>query len=157
MDMAPVIDDQPIANNVQTLEDDEAARKAADEASRKNEENALNAAKKLIELPIDQYALNQTEPAAYQIQRLDEKIVLLQQYPNLRFYIYGHTCDIDTRNANERVGFGRHAQAKAYLISKGIDESRILGCESKRDTQPVAPNTSEANRRKNRRVQLIIP
>ena len=134
----------------------EAARKAAEAAASKAKDDELNAVKKLIEQPIDHYALNQTKPAAFQKQRLDEKIALLKQYPNLRFYIYGHTCNIGTKNANERVGTGRDAEARAYLISKGIDESRILGNENKRDSQPVAPNTDEASRKLNRRVQIVV-
>jgi len=138
------------------LEDCETARKAAEEDVRKVEEDAMDALKKLLELPIDHYVLNQTEPAEYQRRRLDEKIAVLKQYPHLRFYIQGHTCDIGTTSANERVGFGRDVGARAYLIANGIDESRILGVECKRDTMPVAPNTNETNRRMNRRVVIVL-
>jgi len=145
------------------LQDSETARKVAEknleeteEALRRFEKDAMNALKRLLELPIDHYALNQTEPAEYQKKRLDEKIAILKQYPDLKFYIQGHTCDIGTTSANERVGFGRDVGARAYLIANGIDPSRILGNLCKRDTEPVAPNTNEVNRRLNRRVQLII-
>ena len=131
------------------LEESEAARKAA-------EEETMNALKKWLEMPIDHYALNQTEPREYQRQRLDEKIVILNQYPDLKFYIEGHTCDIGLTSANERVGYGRDVGARAYLIAHGIDPSRILGNLCRRDTQPVVPNTNEENRLLNRRVQLII-
>jgi len=114
------------------------------------------AVKRIIEQPIDNYALNQTDVADYQRERLDEKIVLLQQYPKVQFYIYGHTCDLGTKEVNERVGLGRAAQAKAYMISKGIAESRILSISSKRDTEPVVLNSNEENRRKNRRVVIIL-
>ena len=118
--------------------------------------DALNKAKKQIEEPIDNYALNQSDVAAYQQKRLEEKIAQLQKYPDLRFYIQGHTCDLGTAEVNEKVGLARAAKVKAYLISKGIKENRILGISSKRDTQPVAPNTNEDNRRKNRRVEILI-
>ena len=134
----------------------EVAREAAEEARRKTEKETIDVVIKQLGQPIDQYALNQTEPGEYQKQKLDEKIALLKQYPNLKFYIQGHTCDIGTREANERVGFGRDVGVRAYMISQGIDPNRILGTECKRDTMPLVPNTSEENRRKNRRVQLII-
>ena len=121
-----------------------------------DKDDGLNAAKILIERPIDNYTVNQSDVAAYQQQRLDEKIALLKQYKNLRFYLEGHTCDLGTKEVNERVGLARAAKVKAYMISNGIDESRILGISSKRDTQPVVPNTSEDNRRKNRRVTVIL-
>jgi len=115
-----------------------------------------DAMRRLIELPIDHYALNQTEPEEYQRYRLDLKIELLQAYPDVKFHIQGHTCDIGTTEANERVGLGRDVKAKAYMISKGIDPSRILGNECQRDRMPVAPNINEPNRRLNRRVVIII-
>ncbi|MCL2413809.1 MAG: OmpA family protein [Bacteroidales bacterium] len=134
----------------------EAAEETLHKAGEATEEERMNAIIKQLGQPIDRYALNQVEPGEYQKQKLDEKIALLKQYPNLKFYIQGHTCDIGTREANERVGFGRDVGVRAYIISQGIDPSRILGVECKRDTMPLVPNTSEENRRKNRRVQLII-
>ena len=135
-------------------QEQEAQRKAQQEAQQ--ETNALNVAKRQIQQPIENYDLSQTDVVAYQKKILDEKIALLQQYPNLRFYIYGHTCEIGSKEVNERVGLERAAKAKAYMRSKGIAENRILGIASKRDTEPVVPNTSEENRKKNRRVQLVI-
>ena len=145
------------------LAESEAARKATEqeledtkEKLREADEKAKAAAIRFLEQPIDHYALNQTEPGDYQRKRLDEKIVVLKEYPDLKFYIYGHTCDKGVTSANERVGFGRDAGVRAYLIANGIDESRILDHICKRDTQPVMPGTTEENRRKNRRVELVI-
>jgi outer membrane protein OmpA-like peptidoglycan-associated protein len=45
--------------------------------------------------------------------------------------------------------------AKQYLVEKGIAASRITTI-SKGKTEQIAPNTSEENRRKNRRVMIII-
>jgi flagellar motor protein MotB len=42
------------------------------------------------------------------------------------------------------------------MISKGIDESRIIGIGSKLDAEPIIPNTSEENRALNRRVEIVI-
>ena len=128
---------------------EEEARKAAEAA-------ALETAKKQIELPINNYSLPIEKVGDYQRGRLDEKIAILKQYPHLRFYIYGHTCDLGTHEANERVGLGRAENTKQYLISNGIDPSRILGIASKRDTEPLVPNTSEDNRKYNRRVEIIV-
>ena len=146
---------EPIEETPETVEETpEPVEEVTPEVPAKDD--GLNEAKKLIEKPIDNYILNQTNVEAYQQQRLEEKIVLLLKYPDLRFYIQGHTCDLGTKEVNERVGLGRAVKVKAYLISKGINENRILGISSKRDTEPVVPNNSEDNRRKNRRVTLMI-
>ena len=145
---------------------EEAARKAAEEATRRSAEEAalkasaekaaLNEAIRQIQIPVDSYVLNQTDPNESQKQNLDEKIALLKKYPNLTFHIQGHTCDIGSNEENERIGSRRDIKAKAYIVSKGIAESRILSSASKGETEPLVPNTSEENRKLNRRVQLLI-
>jgi outer membrane protein OmpA-like peptidoglycan-associated protein len=130
------------------------------EIQRRAEEEALRQAKAKaifdIGEPIINYTLSQMETATVQIQQLDEKVALLQQFPDVEFYLIGHTCDVGTREQNERVGLARAENAKKYLISQGIAEKRILGTATKRDTEPLVPNSSEANRRINRRVQFIV-
>ena len=126
-------------------------------ARRQAEAAALNAAKRVIEQPIDHFDLSEMELDDFQKRILDEKIELLQQYPNLRFIIYGHTCDAGSEEVNMRAGLARATVVKDYLISKGIAENRILSISSKGKSEPVLPNTSEDNRQRNRRVQLLIP
>jgi OOP family OmpA-OmpF porin len=57
---------------------------------------------------------------------------------------------------NDRVALQRAEKVKKYLISKGIAENRILGVVSKRDTEPLVPNTNEENRIINRRVEIKL-
>lgn len=109
-----------------------------------------------LEKPVINYLLLQTDPASAQRRELDEKVEILLKYPEIKFRINGHTCSIGTPEVNERVGMGRAEKAKQYLISKGVAADRILGTASKRDTEPLFPNTSEEYRRINRRVQLIV-
>ena len=126
-----------------------------DEETRLLEEAKIAAINKL-ELPLNSYELSQTEFTATQRAELEEKVALLKHYPDLQLHIYGHTCEIGSREANERVGLARAENAKRYLISQGIAENRILTIVSKRDTEPIVQNNSEENRRINRRVQLKI-
>ena len=44
---------------------------------------------------------------------------------------------------------------RAYLIEKGIEETRISS-EGYGETQPIGPNDSEEARAKNRRVEFEI-
>jgi outer membrane protein OmpA-like peptidoglycan-associated protein len=148
-----------IAKEKQTQEAQRLAAEKAqqEETARKQAEAAkMQAIKTNIQQPIENYALSQTELTAMQKQELDEKIALLQQHPDIKFYIYGHTCNIGSADTNERVGLERAEKAKKYIIFKGISESRILGIASKRDTEPLVPNTSEENRRENRRVEMAV-
>jgi len=140
------------AEEERLAQEQEAQRHAEEEARRIARENAIHN----LEDPIKNYVLNQTNANLPQRNELDEKVAILELFPDIRFYIFGHTCPIGTREANQKVGMARAENAKQYLISKGVNESRILGIDTKRDTEPLVPNDTEANRRINRRVQLIV-
>ena len=87
---------------------------------------------------------------------MDEKIAILKQYPDIRIHIEGHTCNIGSIAVNKQTGMQRAETAKAYLISQGIEDHRILTVTSKWYLEPLAPNINEENRKINRRVQFII-
>jgi outer membrane protein OmpA-like peptidoglycan-associated protein len=108
-----------------------------------------------VQQPIGDYMINQTNLQDSAKAILDRKIPLLQAYPQWRLLIEGHTCSLGTHAVNLRIGQRRADAAKAYLVERGIDPARIQTV-SKAETEPVAPNTNEANRQKNRRVEFII-
>jgi OOP family OmpA-OmpF porin len=86
---------------------------------------------------------------------LDEAVKVLKEFPDVRINIVGHTDDIGTPEFNLDLSRRRAAAVKKYLVDKGIDESRIT-TDGKGATDPVVPNTSEANRAKNRRIEFEI-
>ena len=129
---------------------EQAKAKAEAEAAQKRKDAIAT-----IEKPIDNYKIGETVLLESQKRELDVKIALLKQYPELTVVCVGHTCDIGGDIVNERVGRQRAEAAKAYLVSKGIDQSRISTI-TKRDTEPLVPNTSEENRKQNRRIALIL-
>jgi outer membrane protein OmpA-like peptidoglycan-associated protein len=53
------------------------------------------------------------------------------------------------------IGLRRAEAAKAYLVEKGVAPERIQTV-SKGKTEPLVPNSNEENRRKNRRVKIVI-
>ena len=138
--------------------ENEAARRALEDAARAEREavSALMSARSVIEKPTDGYEINESVLDDRQTREFQEKVAALRQYPNIRVNINGHTCDIGADDVNQRVGMERAQRARDYLISQGISENRILILTSKRDTEPLVPNSSEENRKTNRRVQLLI-
>jgi outer membrane protein OmpA-like peptidoglycan-associated protein len=105
--------------------------------------------------PVADYIVSHAELSAVQMNKWDENIAVLNMYPDMKVFIYGHTCNLGTPAVNERLGKQRAETVKAYLLSKGIAANRILGTASKRDTEPALPNDTEAHRKDNRRVELI--
>ncbi|MDR3001573.1 MAG: OmpA family protein [Fibromonadaceae bacterium] len=105
---------------------------------------------------LNDFHITQTKPSEKQIPALETIIALLQDHPELRFYLNGHTCNQGDKEINRKVGYERAKAIRDYIIAKGIDEKRILGIGSKLYYEPLVPNTSEENRRKNRRVEFVI-
>ena len=67
----------------------------------------------------------------------------------------GHTDSVGTDAYNQKLSLRRSQAVKAYLVSKGIDKTRIY-TEGKGEKQPVADNSTSEGRAKNRRVEIEV-
>ena len=79
----------------------------------------------------------------------------LQKYPNTNVLIVGHTDSTGTNAENMALSQRRAAAAKNYLVSQGVSPSRIRA-EGRGSAEPVAPSDTEADRERNRRVEVAI-
>ena len=71
----------------------------------------------------------------------------------VRVEVQGHTDNSGSAATNRRLSQRRADAVRSYLISKGVDGSRLTAMGYGPD-QPKTPNTSAANRAMNRRVEL---
>lgn len=69
--------------------------------------------------------------------------------------IQGHTDDSGTPPYNLRLSADRANAVREALIKNGVEPSRLTA-RGYGQEKPLVPNTNEANRAKNRRVQLMI-
>jgi OOP family OmpA-OmpF porin len=67
----------------------------------------------------------------------------------------GHTDSVGSDGYNQKLSMRRSQAVKAYLVSKGIDKTRIY-TEGKGEKQPVADNKTKDGRAKNRRVEIEV-
>ncbi len=88
-------------------------------------------------------------------QILAELIRAMNDNPNLKVELVGHSCDIGEQEGNRRLSFERAEATKKYLVENGINASRIT-TRGEGVNNPYAPNNSEMNRRLNRRVEFIV-
>ena len=79
----------------------------------------------------------------------------LKENPTIQVSIQGHTDDVGDDAENLELSDQRAAGVKQFLISQGVKADR-LDAEGFGETQPKVPNTSEANRAKNRRTDFVI-
>jgi len=86
---------------------------------------------------------------------LDELYHFLVLNPDVKIAIVGHTDITGTNEHNQRLSEGRAKAVHDVLLEKGINPSR-LSWVGKGTSEPIAPNDSEQNRAKNRRVEFII-
>ncbi len=86
---------------------------------------------------------------------LDRLIGILNENPDLKVELSGHTDNSGSAKLNVRLSKDRVEAVKKYLISKGIDDVRISG-EGYGPYQPITENRTENERQKNRRVEFKL-
>jgi outer membrane protein OmpA-like peptidoglycan-associated protein len=86
---------------------------------------------------------------------LDKVVSFLQANPGGEIELSGHTSSEGDAAFNRSLSYRRVKACKDYIVSKGIDPGRIVA-EGFGPDRPVAPNDTEANRAKNRRVEMRV-
>jgi outer membrane protein OmpA-like peptidoglycan-associated protein len=86
-------------------------------------------------------------------KKLDEVVAILKEYPEYSLTIDGHTDNTGKPEKNKTLSENRANAVKAYFVKKGIDAAR-LNTNGYGDNKPLVPNTTLANKTKNRRVEL---
>jgi len=86
---------------------------------------------------------------------VDKIASVLRKYENVRIRIAGHTDNIGDPSSNLKLSKARVRSVKARLVSRGINADR-LKTVGFGETRPIFPNTTEENRKRNRRVEFII-
>lgn len=86
---------------------------------------------------------------------LDPFVHSLQGDANVRVNIVGHTDSTGSDAINNPLSLERAHSVRDYLSSRGVSASRIE-TSGRGEREPVADNTSEAGRAKNRRVEIFL-
>lgn len=84
---------------------------------------------------------------------LEGALKTLQTYPDIQVEIAGYTDNVGSKSFNISLSQKRAASVKNWLVEHGIDATRIDAVGYGPDN-PVAPNDSPDNRRKNRRIEF---
>ncbi|MCP9757254.1 OmpA family protein [Lacihabitans sp. CCS-44] len=87
--------------------------------------------------------------------QLDELVTVLKDNPELKIEVRGHTDNVGDLFENVKLSKGRCESVMDYLIKKGIASNR-LSVTGRGPMEPIAPNDSEANKKKNRRVEFLV-
>ncbi len=89
------------------------------------------------------------------ISEIDRVAGVLNQYPTTLVRVEGHTDSVGSDAYNMDLSIRRANAVKNLLVQRGVADSRIdvVGYGK---TMPVATNSTEAGRQRNRRVEIKI-
>lgn len=80
---------------------------------------------------------------------LQKQANFIRQFPEVRFRVFGHTDLVGSDGYNNKLGLRRARAAVAYLVSLGIDKSRVEAVVSYGKTKPlIATNEPEMRNRR---------
>ncbi|MXV52469.1 OmpA family protein [Pedobacter sp. HMF7647] len=99
-----------------------------------------------------EFGFNKSSVADAYYDELDKVAKLLIEN-NASLKVSGHADNIGAYVYNWNLSKTRAQSVKAYLVSKGADESRIASTEFG-DTKPIASNETATGRKLNRRVEI---
>lgn len=101
------------------------------------------------------FELNKSDLSSAAKKELDKIIQLLKNKPQTRLEVSGHTDSTGPLSFNQKLSEQRAAAVKSYLVSKGMKSQQIT-IYGFGPTKPIASNTTQEGRLKNRRVEIKI-
>jgi len=86
---------------------------------------------------------------------LNDLVEVMKLKPAMVIEIGGHTDNTGSKEINLKLSQGRADAVRNYLIQKGIPATRVTA-KGYGDTQPVADNSTDEGRTKNRRTEVTV-
>jgi OmpA-OmpF porin, OOP family len=86
---------------------------------------------------------------------LDRVALFLRKSTNITLEIGGHTDDVGSNAANQKLSEERANAVRAYLTGRGVMGTRLKAVGYGK-SKPLVKGTSEAARAQNRRVEMTI-
>ena len=86
---------------------------------------------------------------------LNDVAKIMTENPGIELAIDGHTDNVGSDAFNQTLSDNRANAVKTYLVSKGVDASRITAT-GYGESKPIATNATAAGRQQNRRSELTL-
>jgi outer membrane protein OmpA-like peptidoglycan-associated protein len=119
----------------------------------------------VVQTPDNQLKLNVPGDLSFDTGRADIKPAMrpildqfangLANQPNTEVRIFGHTDSTGSDQLNARLSLDRAQATKQYLASRGVNPNLIV-IAGRGEHEPVADNSSDAGRARNRRVEIFL-
>ena len=86
---------------------------------------------------------------------LDRAAEIMQKVPDMQLMIIGHTDSQGSDAYNMDLSRERAESVKEYLVSKGVDASKLT-TKGMGEQDPIADNSTEQGRFRNRRIEFTV-
>lgn len=86
---------------------------------------------------------------------LDKLVMLMKENPRMKVLLEGHTDDVGSDAANQKLSENRAKAVYDYLLKNGVDAVR-LQYKGYGESKPIADNTTEDGRAQNRRTVFTV-
>ena len=86
---------------------------------------------------------------------LDPLATSLQGDPSAQITIIGHTDSTGSDALNNRLSIERADSVRDYIVTRGVAAGRVATA-GRGDREPIADNSTDAGRAKNRRVEILL-
>ncbi len=87
---------------------------------------------------------------------LDNFVKYLQDNPNIKIEIHGHTDNVGNAKNNKKLSEDRAKTVRDYLVFQGVAPERIVNAKGFGSSKPIADNNTESGRSQNRRTEFVI-
>jgi outer membrane protein OmpA-like peptidoglycan-associated protein len=101
------------------------------------------------------FDVNQAEIKPESMKEVYRVKQLMDENPSLVYEVQGHTDSTGNPASNQRLSERRAQAIVDKMVELGIDPSRLTAV-GKGQTEPIADNSTEEGRARNRRVEFIL-
>lgn len=88
-------------------------------------------------------------------ERLDQIAQVLKEVPDQMFLVEGHTASVGYERGEMKLSVERANSVANALIQRGIPREKFI-CKGSGGTKPIADNSTQEGKAKNRRVEITI-
>lgn len=88
-------------------------------------------------------------------ERLDQIAQVLKEVPDQMFFVEGHTASVGYEKGEMKLSVERANSVANALIQRGIPREKFI-CKGSGGTKPIADNSTQEGKAKNRRVEITI-
>jgi outer membrane protein OmpA-like peptidoglycan-associated protein len=132
-----------------------AAMDTSSDALTKAFSDGSGAAPQRVTLPNVNFDVGTSHVASGGEASVERLATLMKAHPTAKVRLEGFTDASGDATINEPLSIARASAVKKLLVERGIPEDRIETV-GRREQQPLAENTSEEGRAKNRRIDVVV-